>query len=87
MFNFNWWKFNASEPEPTSKIGDLNEDNSIDALDYSLMKQFLLGVINDLPAKDDKYVADLDNDGSMTALDLSLLKQYLLGIITKFPKE
>ncbi len=87
LLNFNWWKFNASEPEPTSKIGDLNEDNSIDALDYSLMKQFLLGVITDLPAKDDKYVADLDNDGSVTALDLALIKQYLLGTITKFPKE
>lgn len=87
LLNFNWWKFNAYEPEPTSKIGDLNEDNSIDALDYSLMKQFLLGVITDLPAKDDKYAADLDNDGSMTALDLSLIKKYLLGSITKFPKE
>jgi arabinoxylan arabinofuranohydrolase len=87
LFTFNWWKFYAADPTPTEKIGDLNGDNSIDALDYSLMKQYLLGVITDLPAKDDKYVADLDNDGSITALDLSLLKKYLLGSITKFPKQ
>jgi lysophospholipase L1-like esterase len=67
-------------------IGDLNGDSSINALDYSLMKQFLLETVTDLPAKDDVYVADLDGDSKITALDISFLKQYLLGLITKFPK-
>ncbi len=67
-------------------IGDLNGDNAIDALDYSLLKQFLLGSITDLPVQDDLYAADLEGDGNITALDLSLLKQYLLGLINKFPK-
>ncbi|EPR09958.1 GDSL-type esterase/lipase family protein [Ruminiclostridium papyrosolvens] len=67
-------------------IGDLNGDSAIDALDYSLMKQFLLGTVTDLPVQDDLYAADLDGDAKITALDLSLSKQYLLGLITKFPK-
>jgi lysophospholipase L1-like esterase len=70
----------------TGLIGDVNGDGAIDALDYSLMKQFILGSINDLPVQDDLYAADLEGDASITALDLSLLKQYLLGLITKFPK-
>jgi arabinoxylan arabinofuranohydrolase len=86
LFNFNSWKFNASDPIQTEIVGDLNADDTIDAIDYSLMKQFILGAITNLPAEDDMYVADLDDDGSITALDLSLLKQYLLGVITKFPK-
>ncbi|WP_244648273.1 dockerin type I repeat-containing protein [Ruminiclostridium herbifermentans] len=53
-------------------IGDLNGDGAIDALDYSLTKQLLLGLITDLPVEDDLYAADVDGDGSVTALDLSL---------------
>lgn len=77
--------FNTDET-PTSKIGDVNADNNIDALDFALMKQYLLGIVTDFPASDDMYAADLNGDGSINALDLALMKQYLLGIITKFPK-
>lgn len=81
--------FNANQvaTAATGLIGDLNGDGAIDALDYSLMKQVLLGSITDLPVQDDLYAADLDGDGNITALDLSLSKQYLLGLITKFPKN
>lgn len=77
----------AADASGLEVIGDLDGDSAINALDYSLMKQFLLGKITDLPAKDDMYVADLDADSQITALDFSLLKQYLLGLITKFPKN
>ena len=78
----------GTEPTGTSteKIGDLNKDNNIDALDYSLMKQYLLGIVKDLPADNDLYVADLNGDGSINAIDFALLRQYILGIITRFPK-
>lgn len=76
----------AAVTSAAETIGDLNGDAAIDALDYSLMKQFILGNITDLPAKDDLYVADLDGDAKITALDMALLKQYLLGLISKFPK-
>lgn len=64
----------------TSKVGDLNGDGNIDAIDFSLMKQYLLGIIKDLPVTDDKYAADLDGDGDINALDFSLLKKKLLGV-------
>ncbi|MGB8451630.1 MAG: dockerin type I repeat-containing protein [Anaerocolumna sp.] len=47
---------------PTSKIGDVNADNNIDALDFALMKQYLLGIVTDFPASDDMYAADLNGD-------------------------
>ena len=67
------------------KAGDLNVDGYIDAIDFALMKQFLLGVISDFPAEDDKIVADLDGDGNINAIDFALMKKYLLGAITEFP--
>ncbi len=74
------------DSSPAAKVGDLNGDGTIDTTDYSLMKQYLLGIISDLPVTDDLYAADLDGDGSINAIDLSLLRQYLLGLIVKFPK-
>lgn len=76
----------AASTSESGLIGDLNGDGAIDALDYSLTKQMLLGLVTDLPVQDDLYAADVDGDGSVNALDLSLQKQYLLGLITKFPK-
>ncbi|WFR58830.1 dockerin type I domain-containing protein [Anaerocolumna sp. AGMB13025] len=78
--------FFGTDVTPTPKIGDVNADNNIDTLDFTLMKQYLLGIVTDFPASDDMYAADLNGDGSINALDLALMKQYLLGIITKFPK-
>ncbi len=63
--------------------GDLNEDGSIDAIDFALMKGYLLGGA-ELP---NPSVADLDADGNINAIDFSLLKQYLLKVIDKFPAD
>ncbi|WP_110460871.1 dockerin type I domain-containing protein [Ruminiclostridium sufflavum] len=76
----------AAGTSESGLIGDLNGDGAIDALDYSLTKQMLLGLVTDLPVQNDLYAADVDGDGSVNALDLALQKQYLLGIIIKFPK-
>ncbi len=76
----------AASTTESGLIGDLNGDGAIDALDYALTKQMLLGMVTDLPVQDDLFAADVDGDGSVNALDLSLQKQYLLGLITKFPK-
>jgi len=67
--------------------GDVDGSSIIDAIDYSLMKQYLLTKITDFPASNGKLAADVDGDGQITALDLSLIKQYLLGIINKFPAQ
>ncbi len=69
------------------KYGDVNGDDSIDALDFSLFKMYLLKTIDSFPVTDGEIIADLDGKDSVTAIDLSLLKQFLLGLIDKFPVD
>jgi hypothetical protein len=65
--------------------GDVNGDGFVDAIDLSLMKQYLLGQINDFPDVQGKNAADLDLNNSVDAIDLSNLKQFLLGKIETLP--
>ncbi|MHB8063007.1 MAG: dockerin type I domain-containing protein [Ruminiclostridium sp.] len=74
----------ADSQKPT--VGDVNDDKIVDALDYALMKSFLLGKINDFPVADDIWAGDVNGDGTIDALDYALMKSYLLGNITIFPK-
>lgn len=78
---------NNSSSESTLKVGDVNADGNIDAIDFVQLKQYLLGIITDFPASDDLYVADLNGDGSINSLDFATMKQYLLGIIESFPAQ
>lgn len=83
LININNFKFEKGTVAPQGKLGDVNGDDSIDALDLSLIKKELLG---DSGIKDEyKAFADLDGSGSVDALDFALMKQYLLGMITEFP--
>lgn len=67
----------------SAKLGDLNADGGIDALDLMAMKKHLLGT----ELVKNPVLADLDASGEVDAIDFALLKQYLLGSITKFPGE
>lgn len=67
--------------------GDVDGSNMIDAIDYSLMKRYLLGQITEFPNPFGILIADVDGDGEITAIDFALIKQYLLGIINKFPVQ
>jgi hypothetical protein len=69
----------------TLVYGDLNGDGSIDAIDNSLLKQYLIGKISDFPYSQGKSAADVDLSGSVDAIDLSVMGKYLLGSITKLP--
>ncbi|AEY65175.1 carbohydrate-binding protein [Clostridium sp. BNL1100] len=80
LFNLNWFTFTAKS---SAKLGDLNSDDQIDAIDFQLMKKYLLGQGNIENTK----LADLDASGTIDVLDLMLLKQYLLGTITSFPGQ
>ena len=84
LFNLNWFKFTSGSVTPTL-IGDLNGDTSVDATDYTLMKMFLLGSINDFPVQNDLAAGDLNLDGAIDSLDLVVFKKYLLGNISKLP--
>lgn len=82
LINLNWFMF-SNTPVSTDKIGDLNSDGQIDALDFQTMKKHLLG----LGTIQNTKLADLDANGTIDALDFVLMKQYLLGQITKFPAD
>lgn len=62
--------------------GDLDGDGSIDSLDVTILKRYLLRKLTTLPV--DEYCADVNDDGSIDSLDLTLLKRYVLRKIDKF---
>lgn len=70
---------------PTLVYGDVDGSGSVDAVDYSLMKQYLLGSITKFPAANGMAAADLNSSGTVDSLDFAIMKQYLLGIVTKLP--
>lgn len=66
----------------TFKKGDVNNDGTIDALDFALVKQHMLG--SQYLTGDALKAADVDGSGSVDALDFAMIKQYLLKMITEF---
>jgi hypothetical protein len=52
-----------------------------------MMKNYLLGKINDFPVSDDLWTSDVNGDGAFDALDFAMMKNYLLGKISAFPKK
>lgn len=67
----------------TGVLGDLNSDGNFDAIDFGLLKAYLLS--NTAPAN--LTNADVDGNGQINALDFAYMKQKLLGKIDKFPIE
>lgn len=86
VLNVNWFKFNNT-PTQQLKYGDLDGSGDINALDFSLLKQYLLGSITTFPAENGLKAADLDGSGSIDALDFVQMKEYLLGMRTQFGVE
>ncbi len=58
--------------------GDLNNDKNVDAIDFALYRQYLLGSLKEDSIPNANIVLDLNSDGSKDALDFALLKQKLL---------
>jgi hypothetical protein len=86
----NWINFDdVSLTKSTSpvKLGDVNGDDAVDALDFALMKSYLIGIIKDFPVENGIEAADVNSDSEFDALDLAAMKQYLLGIIKQFPAQ
>jgi endoglucanase len=66
------------------RYGDINKDGNKDALDFALLRKYLL--TQDATGLDLK-AADVNADTFVDAVDYALVKQYLLGKIIKFPAE
>ncbi|EGD45889.1 Dockerin type 1 [Ruminiclostridium papyrosolvens DSM 2782] len=71
--------------EKTYKLGDVDNDTFVSALDLAAVRQHILG-LKTLTGEAFK-AADVNANGEIEALDLSELKQFLLGKITKFSGE
>jgi len=57
------------------KLGDVNNDGQVNALDYAMLKSHLLGNTVNINLKN----ADMNNDGKINSLDLAAVKKILLS--------
>ncbi|WP_024833298.1 dockerin type I domain-containing protein [Ruminiclostridium josui] len=72
--------FFETSTTPTQKVGDCNNDGNIDAIDFSLLKQYIMNGSTTY----DKYM-DLNADNTINALDFAIMKKYLLGMVSTLP--
>ncbi|MFZ5986596.1 MAG: dockerin type I domain-containing protein [Bacillota bacterium] len=72
---------------PTIKYGDINGDGSVDSTDYTLMKRYILKIINQFTYEKGAEAADVNGDGNINSTDYNLLKRFILRIIERFPVE
>jgi len=98
LFNIDWWKFAQADSNPTptptpahtatptynGKLGDLNDDESIDSLDLQLLKRHVLRKIQ--LTGPNLLNADVNRDGNVDSMDVSILKRYILRKISEFPE-
>ncbi|WP_010248859.1 HAF repeat-containing protein [Acetivibrio cellulolyticus] len=76
------------EEEETSIIlGDIDNTGSANSIDFGLMRQYLLGIINEFSYENGLESADVDGNGSFNSIDFAFMRQYLLGIIKEFPAQ
>ncbi|MDI9508936.1 MAG: glycoside hydrolase family 11 protein [Bacillota bacterium] len=66
--------FVFSSSSSTSDLGDINGDGSVDSLDYSLLKTYILNNQTVI----DKEAADINSDGYIDSIDFSELKAIIL---------
>ncbi len=67
------------DPDTTLKgtVGDINQDDEVNAIDYILLKKFVLGA---LQLSDSQLaLADINGDGEIDAVDYILLKKRILN--------
>ncbi len=69
---------------PNFITGDVDGSSSVDALDFALLKKYILGEITSFNYEYGMQAADVNSDGSIDAADLALVKMYLLGKISSF---
>ncbi len=62
------------EPYPTI-LGDVNSDKKVDALDFGMLRLYLIGSISSVSAN-----ADVNQDGSIDSIDFGMLRKHLLGM-------
>lgn len=77
----------SSTAQSSVLYGDLNEDGRVNSTDLTMLKRYLLQIINVFPGPNGSTAADVNADGKINSTDLTIMKRYLLQIIDKFPAE
>ena len=67
--------------------GDLDGNGEPNAGDYTLLRRYLLELIDVFPSPYGIEAADVNSDGKITSGDYTLFRRYLLGVINRFPAE
>lgn len=80
--NQHWKMVPVSSPEPTPFleliIGDINGDTKVNSTDLTLLKRYLLKIIDKFPHENGSKAADLNGDSKISSTDLTMLKRHLL---------
>jgi len=82
--------FHGSFYTEECKIGDVNGDGNIDAMDANLILQYSVGI---LTIPNSNYpcfvleIADVSNDGTISAFDASYILAYSVELISDFPRQ
>ena len=64
--------------------GDVNNDGSVNSIDFAHMRMALLGVKGSVLTQDKFLIADLNMDREFDSIDLGMMRGYLLGKISRF---
>ena len=67
--------------------GDLNGDDRVDTRDYTILRRYILELIDSFPTVDGPINADVNGDGIINSADVVYMGRYLLEIIDAFPAE
>jgi pectin methylesterase-like acyl-CoA thioesterase len=71
----------------SKKYGDLNGDDNFNAIDFALMRSYLIGIVLDFPVSNWNVVGDVNADNAVNSIDFAYMRSYLLGIVNEFPAE
>lgn len=83
----------SANPSPTEDnilYGDINMDGRINSTDVTLLKRYIMKIIDVFPTKEPHLsfvAADVNADGKVNSTDLTYMNRYVLKIVTSFPAQ
>lgn len=72
----------TATPAKTIKPGDVDFNGVVNSIDFALIRQYLLGMIQF--TDEQKQAADVDFNGKITSIDFARFRMLLLGMIKEF---